>query len=199
MDLQWMTAATRNPGWDLIEGRWEEIYREATAGDRVGAVDLFVTLNVLHLGWYLARLHGGFREAADRLAPIFDHPDIERVGPTDLFILRRELAYTLFQAGDEPAALAQLGLLIAAADHKGRALREAKIALLCFMSEQASEITASEALTEIVQEVVHRMKRRKVRRWLPDSKSYGDLLLLLHPTVPMKERQRIIPEGGLLG
>lgn len=195
LDLYWLTAAARNPGWPVIRARWEVIYRETTAGDRLGSVDLFVTRNVLKLGWFLATGEGRFREAADLLASIFAHPQMQQAHWYDACRLRGELAYTLLMAGDEEQAVVNLRLLIDSPDHVRPALREAETALRLFLGLQDRAVMASEGLTDTVQEVVHRLKRRKVKRWVPESKSCGELMQLLHSIIPAKERERAIAEA----
>jgi len=193
------TACYRDPASQAVRDRWQEAWREEVAGDRLGSADLETTYNLLWGGWHLAVHEGRYRDAADLFASYFAHPDITGADWSDVHSARHWLAYSLLEAGDEAEALAHLRLLVEEPTHRRNALREAKITLLNFLHDKDHTTIASEALTEVVQEIVHRMKRRNVRRWVRDSKSYDELLQLLHSTVPMKERQRVIPEALLLG
>ena len=67
----------------------------------------------------------------------------------------------------------------------------ARNTLYTFCLSRNGTDVASEALTELVQEVAHRMKLRKVHRWQPGALSYVDLTHLLQLTFPAETRARL--------
>ena len=67
----------------------------------------------------------------------------------------------------------------------------ARNTLYTFCLSRNGTDVASEALTELVQEVAHRMKLRKVHRWQPGALSYADLTHLLQLTFPAETRARL--------
>jgi hypothetical protein len=186
-----MTACYEAPGSQEVRDRWEPIWRETVAGDKIGTVDIEATRNILWGGWHIAMHDGRLREAADLLASFFAHPEIEQADWVSSVSARSYLAYSLLRVGDEREALTHLRLLMDSPTNNRSALLHAKVTLRMFCCSRNGADVASEALTELVREVVHRVKRRKMRCWQPDALSYGDLVQLLHSTLSAKDRERV--------
>jgi hypothetical protein len=190
----------RDPGSPEVRSRWLELWRETLEGEKLRTADLLDAALILHLGFDLAMEDRNYRAGADLLYPYFDHPGIERADEADWVEIRCALGLCLLCVGEELEALGVYRSVLIR-DRRGRrwsGVAVARNSLLAFCEQRVDTEMASEALTDLGREIVHRLERqRSVHKSIPGCLTYAQLCDLLESTFPPTLRDRLRERRGL--
>jgi hypothetical protein len=159
--------------------RWQALSDEAIGGDRLFTADIGDAATFLLPGWTIAMQRRDYPAAAALLRRFFEHPAASQADRVDRIEFSSRLATSLLAAGEEGEGLGiHWGLLAAerAADVRLSLLvMRGLLQEFCREEKPPAEL-ASPGLTDMVEEVVRRLRRWRPRwRRLPARASYAEL------------------------
>src|SRR6266540_6564368 len=161
-ELDWLFRAHyRDRRSPELRVRWQRLWQETCAGEKIASADIEDARDVLWRGWVLAMTDGDYGRAVEIIQPYFAHPQISQAHSVHCAILRSQLAVSLLFAGDEDSGVNTFRSLIESPDRRivQVALQEAKGHLHWYCSSRASTERASAELAALVQIVTDRLRR----------------------------------------
>jgi hypothetical protein len=192
-ELDWLFRAHYRDRRSLeVRSRWQRLWEETCAGEKIASADIEDVRDVLWRGWMLAMADGDYGRAVEIIRPYFAHPQISQVHPVHYAMMRSQLAVSLLFSGDAASALEIYRTLLESPDRRIAqvALQQAKGELHWYCSRRPGRDRASAELAGLVQTVTDRLRRRVVKKWrLPESATYLDLCVLIESVFPPQGRE----------